>query len=160
MATPNSPVDFLQRAWTTPEPHEVLRDEEFGILIVPDIKPYVPEGQLLVVARQASWEEMMRVPLLVARFYLAGELVCRELEAAYDLGRATSLQRFGNDASTPHLICFPRGDITDGQLAYDKERPKATEAQLASTQARVQEQFAASGFANRLHEALGSIVAR
>jgi hypothetical protein len=163
MATPDSaggttPVDFLQAAWTTPEPHEIFRDEHLGILIVPDVKPFVVEGQVLVVARQESWRAM--TPLLIARFYLAGELVCEELEAAYNPERKSSLQRFGNDAGTPHLICFPRNDVADGSSAYDKSRPKATDEQLARTQARMQEQFRMSDFAGRLHRELGSIARR
>ena len=150
MTSPNS-VDFLQRAWETPEPHEIFRNNE--VLITPDLKPAVP-GQLLVVSRKPSWQEMS--PTDIGRLYVIGEKVCRELEAVYQPTRGTGLARFGNDSPTPHLICYPRHAVEDGVLLYDKSRPKASDEQLAETQRIMQAQFENSDFAERI-KALGGL---
>ena len=147
-----SKPDFLQEAWTHPEPAEIFRNDQ--VLIIPDIKPAVT-GQLLVVYSKPSWNVMD--PLDVACLYNVAERVCAELEVAYQPTRGTGLTRFGNDSPTPHIICYPRNSVEDGVLLHDKDRPKATSEKLAETQHIMQAQFERSGFASKIQTILGSL---
>lgn len=148
-----SQPDFLQEAWETPEPFEVWRSNELGLLVTLD--PFqVVEGHVLLVARQPSWEHMS--DLEVARFGLAGQIIRTAVAGAYDPARGVGKAEWGGKSPTPHMHIFPRDTEMDGDLFFHKAS-RAPEADLMATKKKLQAYFVQIGLAEDLQKRLGAV---
>lgn len=141
--------DFLQTAWDDPKAaHAIHVDKERGFMIIPDAKPVVPVGHVMVVAREQSMEELSDERW--AQLTVVARIVSEQLTRMYQPERKTGFCVWGNQARTPHLHVFPRNTKEDGKAFFDENRVFATDEQLAETQQKLASVHWAEIFRERL----------
>lgn len=141
--------DFLQSAWDDPKAaHAIHVDEERGFMIIPDAKPVVLAGHVMVVAREQSLEELSDERW--AQLTVAARIVSEQLTRIYRPERKIGFCVWGNQVRTPHLHVFPRNTKEDGKAFFDENRPFATNEQLIQTQQELASVHWAEIFQGRL----------
>lgn len=147
--TPPASTDFLQAAWANPKAaHAIYVDEQRGFMIIPDGKPVVSAGHVMVVAQEQSAEELSDERWM--QLTLAARIVSEQIARIFQPERKVGFCVWGNQVSTPHLHIFPRNHKEDGKAFFDENRQFASDEQLKETRQKLASVHWAELFRERL----------
>lgn len=129
--------DVFQQVWSDPQSAcAIYVNEQYGVLVIPDKKPVVALGHVLVIAREAIPFEDLPV-LRKHQLLEAGDIIRQRIAEAFKPARKIGQCIWGNQIPTAHIHYFPRNNPEDGRGFFDEQRAWAAAEQLQETRRRL-----------------------